>query len=176
MNLSIWWIFEYYFRPVIKWFLRKTTGLCELQRICYGEVSGAPRIHSVEYSLTMSRSAQIKQLIVHLNEISDNRRFTGANEREILRGAVSTVLLVKKINPKVHPQFVTSFGKCIEQIWGYKQLIAQVEELRTTPYDCDNFDHEEKLYALWDNLMPIEQLEGDYFFNHDMKNYIVKNY
>lgn len=160
MTLSLWWLFTYYFRPIIKWFLRKTTGLCELQRICYGEVSGAPRIKAVENSLSLSKSQQIKQLILHLNDISDNRRFTGANEREILRGAVSTVLLVKKINPKVHFQFVRSLGKCIEQIWGYRQLIAEVEELRRTAFDSDDFEHERKLYDLWDNLMPNEKLEG----------------
>lgn len=166
MNFSIWWIFEYYFRPILKWFLRKTTGYCELQRICYGEVSGAPRVNGVEYSLLMSKSAQIKQLIIHLNEISDNQRFTGSNEREILKRAVSTVLLLKKINPKVHPQFVSSFGKCVEQIWGYRQLIAQIEELRITPYDCDNFDHEGKLIALWEKLMPDQKLEGTSSFSH----------
>lgn len=160
MNFSIWRLFEYYLRPIVKWFLRKTTGLCELQRICYGEVSGAPRIHGVEYSLSMSNSPQIKQLVEHLNGISDNQRFNGANERELLRGAVNTVLLVKKINPIFHPQFITSFGKCIEQIWGYRQLIAQIEELRTTLYDCDNFEHERRLYTLWENLMPHDELEG----------------
>ncbi|KAJ8967014.1 hypothetical protein NQ314_003131, partial [Rhamnusium bicolor] len=117
----------------------KTTGLCELQRICYGDVSGAPRIKGVEYSLMMSKSIQIKQLIEHLNDVSDNRRFTGANEREILRGAVSTVLLVKKVNP---------------------QLIAEVEDMRRTKFDSDDFEHERKLYDLWENLMPNDQLDG----------------
>lgn len=160
MNFSVWWILDYLFRPLIKWFLRKTTGLCELQRICYGEISGAPRVHGVESSLNKSRSTQIKQLVQHLNNVSDNKRFTGANEREILRGAVSTVLIVKKINPKVHPQFVTSFGRCVEQIWGYRQLIAEVEDLRKTQYDSDNISHEEKLINLWHKLMPDEKLEG----------------
>lgn len=86
MNFSIWWIFTYYLRPIIKWFLRKTTGLCELQRICYGKVSGAPRVKGVEHSLHFSRSKQIRQLIDHLNDIADHKRFTGANEREILKG------------------------------------------------------------------------------------------
>ena len=36
------WLF-WYFRPIIKGFLRLTTRLCELQRICYGEKAGAPR-------------------------------------------------------------------------------------------------------------------------------------
>ncbi|KAK9692462.1 Aldehyde dehydrogenase family [Popillia japonica] len=111
----IWLYLTWFFRPILKWFLRKT---------------------------------------------SHNKRFTGANEREILRGAVNTVLLVKKINPKVHFQFVKSFSKCIEQIWGYQQLIAIVEELRTTAYDSDNLTHEQKLYDLWANLMPNEPLES----------------
>ncbi|KAJ8980385.1 hypothetical protein NQ317_009379 [Molorchus minor] len=144
INSSCGGYFFYYVRPIIKWFLRKTTGLCELQRICYGEISGTPRIKAVEQSLAMTRSTQIKQLMEHLNDIADNKRFTGANEREILRGAVSTVLLVKKINPRTHSQFVTSFGKCVEQIWGYRQLTAEVEDLRRTAFDSDNFEHEKK--------------------------------
>ncbi|KAJ8916572.1 hypothetical protein NQ315_000216 [Exocentrus adspersus] len=160
MTFSLWWLFTLYLRPIIKWFLRKTTGLCELQRICYGEVNGAPRIRAVERSLALSKSQQIKQLLQHLNDISDNRRFAGTNEREVVRGAVSTVLLVKKVNPHVHFQFVRSLGICIEQIWGYRQLIAEVEALRTTKFDSDCFEHERKLYDLWDNLMPDEGLEG----------------
>ena len=35
------------FRPAIKWFLRQTTRLCELQRICYGEAPGAHRTCAV---------------------------------------------------------------------------------------------------------------------------------
>ena len=42
----ITWIFCY-FRPAIKWFLRQTTRLCELQRICYGEAPGAQRTCAV---------------------------------------------------------------------------------------------------------------------------------
>lgn len=156
----IWLYITWFLRPIIKWFLRQTTGLCELQRICYGEVSGAPRIKSVEYSLLQSRNLLIKDLIIKLNEISDEKRFTAANEREILKTAVNTVLLVKKINPKVHFQFVKSFSKCVEQIWGYRQLVTLVEELRTTAYDSDDLDHERKLIDLWTNLMPSEQLEG----------------
>ena len=40
-NLIAW--LYWYFRPAIKWFLRQTTRLCELQRICYGETPGAQR-------------------------------------------------------------------------------------------------------------------------------------
>lgn len=160
MYSYFWLFFSYYIRPIYKWFLRKTTGLCELQRICYGEVNGAPRVKGVEQSLHLSKSVQIKQLIIHLNDVCDNRRFTGANERELLHGAVNTVLLVKKINPRIHFQFVKSFGKCIEQIWGYRQLVSDVENLRKTNFDSSNEEHETKLQRLWDNLMPHEKLEG----------------
>lgn len=155
-----WWFFSYYVRPIIKWFLRHTTGLCELQRICYGTERGASRTNSVEYSLNMSKSPQISRLIIHLNNVSDNQRFVGPNLKDLTSGAVNTVMLIKKINPKFHFQFIISLGQCVEQIWGYRQLIAEVEELRKTVYDCDNFEHERKLYDLWEKLMPHEALEG----------------
>ncbi|XP_017786006.1 PREDICTED: ELMO domain-containing protein 2 [Nicrophorus vespilloides] len=158
MYTYIWLFVSYYVRPIYKWFLRKTTGLCELQRICYGAVSGAPRVRAVEKSLGASRSPQIAQLIAHLNNVSDNHRFVGQNGREIVSGAVSTVLLVKRINPRVHFQFVKSFGHCIQQIWGYRQLLADVESLRTTTYDPDNVEHERKLMLLWEALRPDEML------------------
>lgn len=45
--LDIWSLFLTFvlrfFRPLIKGFLRLSTRLCELQRICYGEAPGAPR-------------------------------------------------------------------------------------------------------------------------------------
>lgn len=156
--LNFWWIITSYVRSVVKWFLRKTTGLCELQRICYGEISGAPRILAVENSLNLSKSIQLKKLVCHLNDISDNLRLKGSNEREILTGAVSTILLVKKINPRVHFQFVKNFSKCVEQIWGYRQLIAEIESLRTVKFDSENPDHEKKLLHLWQALMPEEKL------------------
>ena len=46
-SLVLW-----YLRPLVKWFLRQTTRLCELQRICYGEPTGAPRTLAVgEYRI-----------------------------------------------------------------------------------------------------------------------------
>ena len=37
----------WYLKPLVKWFLRQTTRLCELQRVCYGEQTGAPRTLAV---------------------------------------------------------------------------------------------------------------------------------
>lgn len=58
----------------------------------------------------------------HLDSVCENGRFHGENQKEIVIGAVSTVLVVKRINPKIHFQFVKSFGACVEQIWGYRQV------------------------------------------------------
>lgn len=158
--LNIWiWILSY-LRPLIKWFLRNTTGLCEIQRICYGERQGAPRIYAVENSLNLSKNPHIIQLISHLNNVSDNCRFTDDNRKELVRGAVDTVLLAKKINPRIHFQFVSSFSYCVEKIWGYRQLLADIEMLRKTSFDSDNFEHERKLIDLWDYLMPETNLDG----------------
>lgn len=156
-------IFTYlywYFRPLIKWFLRRTTRLCELQRICYGEPAGAPRSLAVEFSLTHSRSHFIQEFVRQVNEISDNMEFAGETKRIMITQGVVTVLQIKKIKPTVHPQFVHSFGKCLEQIWGYKQLMVEVEQLRTTFYDSDNSEHEQKLLELWQRLMPNDPLEA----------------
>lgn len=144
----------------MKWFLRKTTRLCELQRLCYGEKAGAPRSLRVENSLLQSRSGDIKNLIVFLDRISDGRKFIGTNKDSITHYAIHTVLRVKKINPQIHPQFGISFAKCIEHIWGYRQLIQEVEVLRTTPYDANNESHETKLLTLWELMMPSVQLES----------------
>lgn len=103
---SIWTLLTYYIRPLMKWFLRKTTGLCELQRICYGEVSGAPRTKAVENSLNLSRTLQIKHLVSYLNNLSDCKKFRTSDVDETVKFATSTVLFVKKINPRIHPQFI----------------------------------------------------------------------
>lgn len=156
---SIWTLLTYYIRPLMKWFLRKTTGLCELQRICYGEVSGAPRTKAVENSLNLSRTLQIKHLVSYLNNLSDCKKFRTSDVDETVKFATSTVLFVKKINPRIHPQFIKSFNTCVLHIWGYRQLLSEVETLRTTTYDADNLDHERSLLDLWDNLMPDTPLE-----------------
>lgn len=154
----LWSYIYWYLRPFIKWFLRHTTRLCELQRICYGEPFGASRALGVENSLRLSRCIKIKELIEKLNAASDNQQFKDDFERIMITQAVVVVLQVKRINPKIHPQFVDSFGSCVQQIWGYRQLLIEVEEMRTTLYDSENLMHEKKLLDLWNKLMPDEKL------------------
>ncbi|KAK9307387.1 hypothetical protein QLX08_002282 [Tetragonisca angustula] len=146
--------------PIVKWLLRHTTRMCELQRICYGELCGAPRTLAVEESLKLSRNANIKTLIVYLNDFADQRAITKQTKQKILKEAIVTILVTKKINPTAHPDFAKSFGKCIELIWGYRQLCVECEELRKTPYDADNPEHELLLLKLWNLLMPYEPLDA----------------
>ncbi|XP_011301872.1 ELMO domain-containing protein 2 [Fopius arisanus] len=156
----LWSLICVYFRPLVKWFLRQTTQMCELQRICYGEPSGAPRALNVERSLRQSRNIDIKVLVSHLDDIASSRGINGRTERKILEEAIRTVLLTKKINPTAHPAFARSFGKCVELIWGYHQLVVECEEKRKVSYDSDNPEHELSLLKLWNLLKPEENLEA----------------
>uniref|UniRef100_V9IM88 ELMO domain-containing protein 1 n=1 Tax=Apis cerana TaxID=7461 RepID=V9IM88_APICE len=129
--------------------------MCELQRICYGELSGAPRTLAVEKSLKLSKNANIKTLLIYLNDLADQCAFTNQAKRKIVKEAIESVLVTKKINPAAHPDFSKSFGKCIELIWGYRQLCVECEELRRTPYDADNPDHELLLLKLLEFINAI---------------------
>ncbi|XP_063533122.1 ELMO domain-containing protein 2 [Cydia strobilella] len=157
---NVWSVLQWYLRPLIKWFLRKTTRLCELQRICYGDKPGAERSCNVERSLMLSRTEDVKQVVSYLDTVVYERRFVPSNFPEILNPSVAIILRAKKINPKLHDLFIVSFRRCLEQIWSYRMLVQEVEEMRKTPYDCKIPDHEEKLLKLWSLLVPNEDLES----------------
>jgi len=149
-----------FLRPLIKWFLHRFTNLCELQRLCYGAHSGYKRCKLVERSLNLSTKSQINHLVYCLNDMTSHPIRESQIQLDIVDRAINTILLVKKINPKYHPGFPKSFGRCVEAIYGYKRLSTIVEDLRLEPYDSENSLHERKLMALWNNLMPEVQLES----------------
>lgn len=154
-------LFYVYARPFIKWFLRKFTRLCELQRICYGAEAGAARYRGIEQSLTMSRHPEIKMLIIKLDEhVTSSERSFDEFRKELVPYALKTVLTVKEIKPKIHPDFGPLFQMSIETIWGYKRLYSDIEAMRKTTYDCDNREHEQKLLQLWKLLNPDQILEA----------------
>ncbi|XP_049770655.1 ELMO domain-containing protein 2 [Schistocerca cancellata] len=159
MFRSMWTYIYWLLRPAVKWILRKTTKLCELQRICYGEKPGASRAHGVEFSLRYSRSQSIRKLLDVLDRQCDSKLFI-TERKSLVPFAVNTVASAKEINLHIHRQFIKSFSTCIEQIWGYRELIHHVESLRKTWYDASNLDHERKLLRLWQLLMPDKPLES----------------
>lgn len=149
-------LFWWYLRPLVKWFLRKTTRLCELQRICYGEPSGAERTLGVETSLEQSRSPELQGLVKRLGE---EKAAEEDAVKRFIESAVTTIMRVKSIKPELHRQFVQSMSICLKQILGYRQLEHQVEKLRCEAYDEGNLEHEVQLLELWRLLQPDRQLD-----------------
>jgi ELMO domain-containing protein len=148
-------------RSIIKWFLHKYTRLCELQRIVYGSRAGSPRAKLVENSLALSKQPEIKNMIAIFDKLVETSFMIEIDyKHDVTDVAVNTVLSVKRINPKIHHRFPQNFGNTIDKIWGYKRLNYLVEDLRRTPYDCSNLEHESKLLELWRLLMPDVELEN----------------
>lgn len=157
--LGIFPLIYAYVRPLIKWFLRRFTRLCELQRICYGYEKGACRKKAIEQSLDLSRTPRIKALIGTLNDSIKHRIVSSEFHDELVPHAVTQILTIKRIKPKIHPDFGKLLAPCIESIWSYRRLCAEVDNIRIIPYDKSNDTHEEKLMMLWNLLMPSQPLE-----------------
>lgn len=152
--------FYAYARPFIKWFLRHFTRLCELQRICYGCESGAPRKKAIEKSLTLTRLIKIKEVINQLNDSVEKNVIAKEFYEQQIPYAVSVILKVKRVKPKIHPDFGPNLKVCMESIWSYRRLLYEIEEIRAIPFDSKNAIHETKLLKLWELLMPTEPLES----------------
>ncbi|XP_041055791.1 ELMO domain-containing protein 1 isoform X2 [Carcharodon carcharias] len=130
----------------LKFSLRKITGKCELQRICYSRKPGAQRTLKIEASLKSSRSELLQSAVTsHIDDIEKT---------------VDNIMQLKKINPDTNPQFGISLQACLLQIVGYRRLIAEVERLRRDQYDSENPHHEEMLLKLWTFLRPDVTLTG----------------
>uniref|UniRef100_A0A3B4ZFD1 ELMO domain containing 1 n=1 Tax=Stegastes partitus TaxID=144197 RepID=A0A3B4ZFD1_9TELE len=127
----------------LKFIVRKFTGRCELQRICYNNKHGARR------TLKIGRSASCWLLQSALSVHPDKVEKT-----------IDDIMALKKINPDTNPQLGISLQASLLQIVGYRSLVAEVEKLRREPYDCDNSEHEEMLIKLWKELRPDTPLTG----------------
>lgn len=106
-------------RPLVKGFLRRTTGLCELQRICYGSSPfTAERCLSVESSLKLSRSKVIHKirstLILNCDRTGAARfkmdgrlldkELTDEDEAQVIEYAVDAVCIDKNIKSTIHKE------------------------------------------------------------------------
>jgi len=155
------WIYIYQLtRPLIKATLRRTTGLCELQRICYCEPPGAHRIIGVEQSLLATKNEKLKKLVEFLNRAATEKKFSEDSLSIIINNAVQGIYSIKGIRPEVHQPFGKSLGPCISIIWGFNQLLDDIESLKNVKYDAENSEHEKKLLELWSHLMPGKELES----------------
>lgn len=136
----------YFLRPMIKWFIKKVTGKCELLRITLQYPLGAERTLCIEDSLRQSSRAEIKRLA----------KETDTN----VEAAVLLVMKAKLIIPEVQTHFQGIFRQCLVQINGYLRLLSEVESIRQIKYSSDNSEHEKKLMQLWVVLTNGQQLES----------------
>ncbi|RXG58132.1 ELMO domain-containing protein 1 [Armadillidium vulgare] len=153
---TFWTTLYIWLRPLVKWVLRRTTRLCELQRICYGEEKGALRTLQIEYSLSNTRTPELKKAVHILNNKAKDKTVT----QDVIYYAVFAIVRIKNINIKIHKRFPEMLGGCIMRIWGYRQMLSRLEDLRTTAYDSNNSEHEEKLLKLWSCLQPKTYFRG----------------
>eukprot|EP00064_Thunnus_orientalis_P003829 superscaffoldBa00000328_g3840 len=130
----------------LKFVVRKFTGRCELQRICYNNKHGARRTLKIESSLRYSKNELLQSaLSVHPDKVEKT---------------IDDIIALKKINPDINPQLSISLQASLLQIVGYRSLVAEVEKLRREPYDCENPEHEDMLMKLWKELRPDTPLTG----------------
>uniref|UniRef100_A0A8C6T9V1 ELMO domain containing 1 n=1 Tax=Neogobius melanostomus TaxID=47308 RepID=A0A8C6T9V1_9GOBI len=130
----------------LKFILRKVTGRCELQRICYNNKHGARRSLKIESSLKFSKNELLRSAL----SVDSDR----------VEKTIDDIMALKKINPDTNPQLGVSLGASLLQIVGYRALLMQVEKLRREAYDCENQEHEEMLLKLWKELRPDTPLSG----------------
>uniref|UniRef100_A0A452TTL1 ELMO domain containing 1 n=1 Tax=Ursus maritimus TaxID=29073 RepID=A0A452TTL1_URSMA len=116
----------------LKFVMRKLTGRCELQRICYNTKPGASRTMKI------------------------GKHETRSKQNVSLVGLWTYCVIFVYSNFKLG----ISLQACLLQIVGYRNLIADVEKLRREPYDSDNPQHEEMLLKLWKFLKPNTPLES----------------
>uniref|UniRef100_A0A4W4E2J0 ELMO domain-containing protein n=1 Tax=Electrophorus electricus TaxID=8005 RepID=A0A4W4E2J0_ELEEL len=130
----------------LKFVVRKVTGRCELQRICYNNKPGARRTLKIESSLKCSKSELLQSAVsVHPDAVEKT---------------IDDIMVLKKIHPDTNPQLGISLQACLFQIVGYRNLVLEVEKLRREPYDCENPEHEDMLMQLWKALRPESPLTG----------------
>ncbi|XP_056417599.1 ELMO domain-containing protein 1 isoform X3 [Hyla sarda] len=129
-----------------KFIVRKLTGRCELQRICYKNKPGAGRTLKLESSLKSSKSKLLQSAVGVLPDAIEK--------------TIEDILTLKKVNVDTNPQLAVSLQACLLQIVGYRNLTLEVEKLRREAYDSENSQHEEMLLKLWKMLKPGVPLEA----------------
>ncbi|XP_051782787.1 ELMO domain-containing protein 1 isoform X2 [Erpetoichthys calabaricus] len=130
----------------LKFVLRKVTGRCELQRICYSNKPGARRTLKIESSLRFSKNELLQKAV--------------SAHPDAVEKTTEDIMKLKRINPDTNPQLGISLQASLLQIIGYRNLIVEVEKLRRESYDSENPEHEKMLLKLWSSLRPDTALKG----------------
>ncbi|XP_053703499.1 ELMO domain-containing protein 1 isoform X1 [Synchiropus splendidus] len=130
----------------LKFVVRKLTGRCELQRICYKNKPGARRTLKIESSLRFSKNEMLQSaLSVHPDKVEK---------------MIDDIMSLKRIIHDTNPQLSVSLQASLLQIVGYRSLVGEVEKLRREAYDSENQEHEDMLVKLWKELRPDSPLSS----------------
>jgi hypothetical protein len=132
----------------------QTGKLVELQKNCCNERLGAPRTCSVETTLSRIRSESVQQAYNNLEDVASCKVYDDDQVEVAISNLVKTVLEAQTTDTQLHIEFVQSLHDCSKQIWGYRRLQYDLEELRATRYD-DSM-HSGKLESLWISLVDDE--------------------
>lgn len=132
-------------RIVVKYILRSITGQCELERICKRNKHGYKECQDFEFSLYHSKHGDLRRLLV--------------TDIIKVKNAIQTVLRIKRIVPEKDLNFLSSLTKFFRKIISYNVLLSEVDEIRNTPYDEENKEHETLLEKFWLSIMeePISE-------------------
>ena len=126
----------WYLKPLVKWFLRQTTRLCELQRVCYGEQTGAPRTLAVG----MYRAPILDVLIYTSNTFYWILIFSS-----FFLGVVSVFLNEWTLSVRITLHFVHSFNDVLNLI------VCETSPLHSIQYfisSCNKSDRK-NYYRHW---------------------------
>lgn len=97
-----------FYYSFIKFLIRRLTGLCELQRICYSTESGAKRCIQIEKSIEKSKSPILSKIHQKLTQLSNQQgKFNCKNKYEaaqLIEYAVEGICEAKFINSKHHEE------------------------------------------------------------------------
>ncbi|XP_074651247.1 ELMO domain-containing protein 2-like [Tubulanus polymorphus] len=138
-------------RPIYKWTLHQLTGQCELLRLTAGPSANRQRgvtTKNIEKSLKLSKQLKSSWRLIQNAE--------DANVDDIS----SEIATIKNIKPQLYPRFESTMKVFLNQLCGYRLLMADVEKMRKIIYTDENQNHEASLMKLWANLMPNTPLES----------------
>lgn len=173
-SVAHWIYFKVYIflRCGLKGFLRRCTGLCELQRLCYGDNLGARRTLAVgkknifhclgmhyltsflvlEKSITLSRSSILQNINSELGKLAIGNELE--QNWQLVEKAIEAICVVKGIDCKIHEDFPQPLRICLTQIYGYQQLLVRLDNVRSINFNHANESHLLLLRKLWQQLRP----------------------
>lgn len=108
--------------------------------------------------MNLSRSSVLQRINNQLSNLADENELE--QKWQIVEKAVEAICVVKRIDRKIHEDFPQPLRVCLTQIYGYKQLLARLDDVRSIDFDHSNESHQLLLSSLWKQLMPELPLKG----------------